>query len=353
MVAVSAAWETETGHRITWDKRSLQDFESYPVLDLARDYDLIVIDHPHVGQITAEACLLPLPDDGDITSESVGRSVESYVWEGRRWAYPIDAAAQVQSIRPDLLDGPPTAWADVVALAGQGRVMLPLRAPHALMSFYYMTANAGHPCRNDGRGLLVDRAAGRAALANLADVAKGIDPACYGMDPIAVLEEMSTGDAVACAPLIYGYINYGLPGFRPRRVTFHDLPSTRADGGVAGSALGGTGIAVSAFSQAPETAMAFAAHVAGSAVQRGLYADAGGQAGHRAAWTDARVDAAAGGFYGGTLATLDDAWVRPRHDGYMAFQNPASDRIARALRDGDFDAALDDVQAMFDATFGE
>jgi multiple sugar transport system substrate-binding protein len=351
MVAVSAAWEAETGHRIRWDKRSLQDFETYPVEDLARNYDLIVIDHPHVGQITAEACLLPLPDVPEITAESVGASVDSYVWQGHRWAYPIDAAAQVQAIRPDLLPQPLTKWAEVVSLAEEGRVMLPLRAPHALMCFYYMAANAGHPCRNDGKGTFVDPAAGRAALERLAAVAQHVDSACNEMDPIAVLEEMSQGSRIACAPLIYGYISYGLPGFRPNKVTFHDVPSTQLDGDLAGSGLGGTGIAVSAFSNAPEAAIAFAAYVAGPAVQRGIYADAGGQAGHRAAWTDERVDDAASGFYSGTLATLDSAFVRPRHDGYMAFQNPASDRISQALKDGAYDAALDDLQKLFDATF--
>ena len=52
LVACAAAWREATGVEIVWDKRSLQDFESYPVEELARRYDLIVIDHPHVGQIT-------------------------------------------------------------------------------------------------------------------------------------------------------------------------------------------------------------------------------------------------------------------------------------------------------------
>ena len=60
MVACSALWKEKTGVEIMWDKRSLQDFESFPVEELARAYDLIVIDHPHVGQITAEGCLAPL-----------------------------------------------------------------------------------------------------------------------------------------------------------------------------------------------------------------------------------------------------------------------------------------------------
>lgn len=64
MVACSALWNEKTGVSIEWDKRSLQGFESFPVEELARAYDLIVIDHPHVGQITAEGCLAPLDVPG-------------------------------------------------------------------------------------------------------------------------------------------------------------------------------------------------------------------------------------------------------------------------------------------------
>ncbi|MCP4380472.1 MAG: carbohydrate ABC transporter substrate-binding protein, partial [Hyphomicrobiales bacterium] len=64
MVACSALWKEKTGTGIAWDQRSLQDFESFPVEQLARAYDLIVIDHPHVGQIVNESCLAPLDPPG-------------------------------------------------------------------------------------------------------------------------------------------------------------------------------------------------------------------------------------------------------------------------------------------------
>src|SRR5690606_33464669 len=60
MVAGSRLWQEKTGVAVTWEKRSLQDFETHPVEELARAFDLIVIDHPHVGQITHEGCLAPL-----------------------------------------------------------------------------------------------------------------------------------------------------------------------------------------------------------------------------------------------------------------------------------------------------
>ncbi|RWF68924.1 MAG: carbohydrate ABC transporter substrate-binding protein, partial [Mesorhizobium sp.] len=129
MVACSALWKQRTGVAIEWDKRSLQDFESFPVEELARAYDLIVIDHPHVGQITAENCLAPLDVVGReaeramLAAGSVGRSYPSYNWQGRQWAFPIDTASQVQAWRPDMLSAVPANWADMVELARQGRVL--------------------------------------------------------------------------------------------------------------------------------------------------------------------------------------------------------------------------------------
>lgn len=85
LVACSALWRERTGVAVAWERRSLQDFESYPVADLAARYDLIVIDHPHVGQIVGEQCLLPIDQPGreaalaDFAAHSVGPSFRSYL----------------------------------------------------------------------------------------------------------------------------------------------------------------------------------------------------------------------------------------------------------------------------------
>ncbi|MBK5567486.1 extracellular solute-binding protein [Ensifer sp. SSB1] len=336
MIACSRLWQERTGITVEWDKRSLQDFETYPVEELARAYDLIVIDHPHVGQITKEKCLAPLDIAGReaerkaLLEASVGRSYPSYTWQGRQWAFPIDAATQVQAWRPDRTDRA-ESWSEMLALARQGRVVLPMRPPHSLMCFYTLAANLGHPCRSDGTGPLIDADAGIDAFERLRELTELIDSGCFAMDPIAVLEAMSDpASKVVCAPLIYGYVSYAMQGFRPSLVKFGDIPVAGTIG-PAGSALGGTGIAVSAFSQARGAAIDFAYFVASGEVQRGPYAAGGGQPGHAAAWDDDVVNAATSDFYRATRKTLEKAWVRPRHDGYMAFQQAASDRINDGL----------------------
>lgn len=358
MVACSALWKAKTGVEVEWDKRSLQDFESFPVDELARTYDLIVIDHPHVGAVVARHCLAPFDVPGRETelaalaAASVGPSFRSYTYAGRQWALPIDAAAQVQAFRPDLIGRPAATWNEVMALAAEGKVLLPLRNPHSLMVFYTLAANLGTPCATGGPGDLIDAAAGRRVFDLMAALFRRIDRAALALDPIAVEEAMSeAGSTIACAPLTYGYVSYALDGFRPRRLGFADIPAA-GDGGPRGSAVGGTGLAVSAHARDREAAIDFAYWIAGADVQRGPYAAAGGQPGHSAAWDDDAVNAATGGFYRNTRATLEAGWLRPRHDGYMAFQEQASERLNQALERGeDGDRVIADLNRAFRGSF--
>jgi multiple sugar transport system substrate-binding protein len=341
MVATADAWFERTGVRIEWDKRSLQDFESFPVEELARRYDLIVIDHPHVGQVTAEGSLAPLDDPAQaaelaaLAAGSIGESFPSYTFAGHQWALPIDAAAQVQVFRADLVE-PAGSWDDVLRLARAGRVVLPMLAPHSLMCFFTLAASQGTPC-NTGAGDLIDADAGEAVVARLAAITPLIERSNFAMDPIAASEAMASHDAlVSLMPLGYGYVSYAREGFRDHPLAFADIPLP----GHRGSALGGTGIAVSAFSANRDAATAYAFWVASGDVQRGLYAMSGGQPGHAAAWEDAAVNADTGSFYAATRKTLEASYVRPRHNGYMAFQDAAAKRLNAGLLSDEPPAAI-------------
>lgn len=337
MVAGSDLWAQKSGVSITWEKRSLQDFETFPVEELARNFDLIVIDHPHVGQITQEKCLLPLDVSGRqaereaLFAGSVGQSYSSYEWLGHQWAFPIDAATQVQAWRPDLMAQPACEWPEILELARNKRVIIPLLPPHSLMSFYTLCGNLGKPCNAEPDGDLFDFDTGCEAYERLCELAQLVDPACFKMDPIAVFEAMASEQSeIACSPLIYGYVNYAVVGFRPRLVRFADIART-GHHDTAGSALGGTGIAVSAFTKHAQESVDFAYWIASGAVQKGLYAASGGQPGHADAWQDAVVNEATTDFYRATRKTLEGSWVRPRHNGYMAFQQQASDYLNEAM----------------------
>ena len=114
---------------ISWDIRSLQAFGDYPVTFLAKTYDLIMLDHPHIGSAVENGILLALdqwiePDYlRDQQVNSVGKSYESYHLNHHQWALAVDAAAQVSAYRPDIMEREnrdiPRKWTEVLDLAKQ------------------------------------------------------------------------------------------------------------------------------------------------------------------------------------------------------------------------------------------
>lgn len=357
VVAAAAAFGTlHPNVRIDWDKRSLQGFETTPIDELAAQYDLMVIDHPHIGAVVQQGCLLALDSVADasdlacLQGESVGRSYASYNLGGHQWALPIDAACQVQAIRPDLRPKPAKTWAEVVAAARSDAVIWPLRPPHVLMSFFTLTANFGQPCAVTF-GPLAPRDVGVAALAAMQTLFDLVDPACVTMDPIAALDALATGQRHSLVPLTYLYVPYGRTGYRAHAIGFHDIAALGM-GGPIGSALGGTGIAVSARTKHPQICTRFAVWLASAPTQRGLYTQNNGQAGNARAWGDAGVNAAVGNAYAQTRLTHEAAWLRPRHAGYMAFQEAGSHILLDALhgRTG-HSAALDALDTAFQESF--
>jgi multiple sugar transport system substrate-binding protein len=361
--ATAAAYAAlRPGVRVEWTTRSLQAFADQPVEQLARRFDLIYLDHPAVGEAVARSCLVPLDErlDGAAlavqAAGSVGRSAESYVWGGHRWALATDAAAQVAAYRPDLLRraglAVPRTWPEALDAAAALRraglwAALPAIPVDAVCAFLAVCAALGEA--PFAAGQVVSRRIGRSALALLAAMVGRCHPDSLEWNPPRLLEHMSTGDEVAWCPLAFGYANYARPGFRDHLVLA--APPPAGGDGVPRGTLGGAGLAVSASSAAVAEAVAYAAYVAGPEVQRTVYFQAGGQPGHRSAWTDGAVNAAASGFFRDTLGALDAALLRPRHDGFLAFQEAAGDLVHGHLRHGgDPDRVLAAVDAAWQAS---
>jgi multiple sugar transport system substrate-binding protein len=321
--------------RITWHVRTLQDFADASVENLADRFDLLIFDHPFIGHAARAGWLLPLDEHvepeylADQANNSVGRSHASYAYGGHQWALAADAACQVSAYRPDLLERLaarlPETWDDVLDLARRARsleayVAVPLIPVDSLMCLYSLCANAGAPPgRSPDR--FVERVAGRHALDYLAKLQRLSHPMSRRWNPPQVLEAMATGDEIVYCPLAFGYNNYARPGFRANLVRFADIPSSGR--GPVGAILGGAGVGVSSRTAHPEAACAYAAYMASGPVQRTNYVAGGGQPGHRSAWLDPEANRLTQDFFRDTLATIDGSYLRPRHPGYMAFQDHA------------------------------
>jgi multiple sugar transport system substrate-binding protein len=331
--------EMHPGIEIVWQKRSLQAFGDQPLEQLAPRFDLLVIDHPFVGYAAAHPVLLPLDEYlpaeflADQAANSVGKSYESYVYgsDDRVWALPIDAATPVSSWRPDRLEQPPETWEALLDLALRGMVALPVIPIDSLMSFYMLCIGLGEePCATPER--VVGAEAGAAALDHLRELVSYCDPACFERNPILIYEALASGDELAYCPFAYGYTNYARAGYADHVLRFGGL--VRLNGAPLRSTLGGTGLAISRACGHPEVALAYAQYVASPACQRGLYFGAGGQPAHRSAWESDTANSATGNFFRDTLPTLDAAFLRPRYNGYMHFQDQAGRVVQRYLRHG-------------------
>jgi len=326
---------------IVWEKRSLQAFADQPIDTLAEAYDLLVVDHPWAGFAARTRVLVPLDEWlpaeflEDQRTNSVGPSYASYTGDGRQWALAIDAATPVASLRPDLFEArglrPPETWEELLELANTGGVLVPAIAIDTLMNFFMLCATLGEEvCQSPDR--VVSPEVGGQALAMLRELARRLDPRAFSSNPIRVYEAMTAGDEFLYCPFAYGYSNYARPGYARRRLVFSDLVSL--DGRRLRSTLGGTGLAISARCRHPEVAADYARFVASGEVQRTLYVDAGGQPGHRSAWTDERVNRNTGDYFRNTLPALDRAYLRPRYHGYMHFQDRAGDPVRTYLIGG-------------------
>ncbi|HWQ15275.1 MAG TPA: extracellular solute-binding protein [Roseiflexaceae bacterium] len=326
---------------ITWRVRSLKAFGDQPLEELAPHFDLLVIDHPFVGLAATRGLLLPLDEHlpaeflADQAANSVGASHASYAYGGHQWALAIDAATPVSSWRPDLLERagarPPETWEELLQLARRGLVAVPAVKIDSLMHVYMLCIALGEePFQTPERVASPGVVAG--ALETLRELLGLCDPACLQRNPIRTYEALAEGDGLAYCPFAYGYSNYARPGYARHTLRFGGLVTF--GGRRLRSTLGGTGLAVSASCAHPEAALAYARYVASPETQRGLYVQSGGQPGHRAAWEDEAANALCGGFFRATLQTLDEAFLRPRFNGYDAFQDRAADLVHAYLRDG-------------------
>lgn len=334
------------GINVHWTSRPLHGFEFTPVADLARMSDLIILDHPFAGNIAATGCLLPL-DDLVTSPDSgfVGPSLPSYVHSGHLWALPVDAACQVAVSRPDLLarlDAPaPVDWAGVLRLGGTARrqgmsLAIPLRGVHSLMSLFTLCANLGRPFGAAGPdGEPLDRSTCAEVLGLLRDLLAYAPADCLDWNSIALHDQMALRDDLVFCPAVYGFFTYAEVD-RGRPLRFHDLPGPN---GAQGSTIGGTGLGISAHCAAPEAALAYARYLARPDTQC-AFASHHGQPAHSSAWRDSAIDQRFGGSFAATRRTIEAAWVRPRHNGYLQFQAEAGRKIEAHLRNDLTESAL-------------
>ena len=332
--------EKDSDLTIEWEARSLQEFGEGTVQVLADNYDLVIIDHPYMGQVAQEQCFLPLDEHftpvqlHELERDSVGASYRSYYFEGHQWALPMDAAAQVAGYRADLLEANgftvPQTWEEVLSLAKfrRGFVSPALSPLDSLMCFFTVCANLGEPPFH-GSEQVVGTEIGQQALERLRILSEHSFEGALAANPIAIWERMSSSDDIAYCPLAFGYSNYARLGYRSKLVSFAPIPSSGR--GPVGATLGGAGVAVSASCRHLDLTLEYVSWITGKECQRTLYVESGGQPASNAAWLDAHANKLTNSYFAATLPVLQNAWLRPRFSGFEYFQIKALTIVGRFL----------------------
>lgn len=342
------AWAVEDSSlNVEWDIQKLEGFESYPINELAGKYDLLIVDNPGIGEAAEKQCLRPLetfltPEQlSFLKNSSTGYSFDSYEYAGQHWAIPIDAAAQVCALAKSAVSVHPETWQQVsqYCQAKKGRVALSLGGPHALLTFYSISQSLGGKLFSDN-DFVLKRDTGLEALTYMKDIFAHQQKDLVSLNPIGLLDKMADGIFDLC-PAIFGYINYSTPE-SGTAIRFIDIPHC-GEPALRGSVLGGTGLALSVHCEPTPELIDHIMRYVSDNVQTTLVVENGGQPSNSHAWRDARANTLTHNFFSETFTTISAAYVRPKYDGYIHFQDSSSALIRNGLLSGA------SVEEMFDS----
>ena len=358
LIAASELYFKEKGIQVEWQKRSLTNFGDQSLEELSKQFDLIIMDHPHVGVAEASQCLLPLNDLVDssilnaIKISSAGPSFESYNYHGKQWALPIDAAMQCASYRADLMhnESLPTSWEEVFILAKtlaakKLYVGMALCPTDCLCSFLSLTAQMGSPIQENIE-LLVEPSIGLKALTMIRSMRDAFHPKALDWNPIALYDYMSEENDIAYSPLAFCYTNYSRTGFRKNILKYHTAPE------INNAVLGGAGIAITSSCSNVHEAANYTAWICSDDVQSTIYVNAQGQPGNKTAWENKQANVITNNFFTNTMPSLTNAYLRPRYQGWPKFQTFLGETIhAYLVNDTDPELVLEKLQAAYAASY--
>ncbi|MGV3510089.1 MAG: extracellular solute-binding protein [Sphingobacteriaceae bacterium] len=348
----------QTGVSVTWDRRSLKDFGDISVEMLADNYDLLIIDHPHMGVVDSSACLLNLNDhlssvEIDLyKKESVGPSFSSYYYNNKQWALPVDAACQAAAYRPDLVDEVllPSSWDNLVSFSAVLRLKkqfigTALCPTDCNSIFLTLSAQTGNPVTGYNKELIpLER--GIQILEMMMTLKQLSHPESLNWNPINLYDQMVSSDEVVYSPLAYAYINYSSIGSLEKQLKYTSIP------GKTHAILGGAGMAVSAKSKHIKQAVDYLKWMCHPDYQKSYYLKQGGQPGQLSAWTDSENNISSGNFLSALLPTINTAFVRPRLPMWPEYQEWLGDIIHDYLKNNmDATVVIEEINKEFKRVF--
>jgi len=257
-------------------------------------------------------------------------------------------------------DSLPNTWEEVFALAKtlaskKLYIGMALCPTDCLCSFLSLTAQMGSPIRENNKvlnneklnnKLLVEPSIGLKVLSMLRRMRDVFHPKALDWNPIALYDYMAEQNDIAYSPLAFCYTNYSRAGFRKNILKYHTAPE------INNAVLGGAGIAITSSCSNVQEAANYAAWICSGVVQSTIYVNAQGQPGNKMAWENKQANTITNNFFTNTMASLTNAYLRPRYQGWPKFQTFLGETIhAYLLQDTAPELVLEKLQSAYTASY--
>lgn len=323
------------------------------------DYDLVSVDLVWTAEFAAKGYLQPLEGDLAIDTEGLLEStVESGQYAGTQYAAPQTSDGGMLYYRTDLVDEPPTTWAEMIEMCSIAEANDMVCYAGQFQKYEGLTVNASEAINGAGGSIVGEDGAtsevnSDAAARGLQQLADAYADGHIAKEGISYTEEegriaFQEGKVLFHRnwPYVYGLAN----GEESSKVRgkFDVAPLPGADG-VGASTLGGHNFAISAYSEHKATAIDFVNWMLEEEQQRELLNTGSLAPALEALYTDPELVEEFG--YLPTLRTsIENAIPRPITPFYPAVTKAIQDNAYAAIKgEKDVETALADMEAAINA----
>ena len=347
---------------IQWNKRSLKEFGDQPVSKLVEQYDLLLIDHPFIGEAYEKKLFvdlnhhIPEKEMQICKDNELGNTFSCYTYNSLQLALPVDAAAMVCASRDDLFNhynlSRPRNLDQLFAFAQRlpvGTHIMTTLCPTDIFCIFLSLGGANSGDNFITREGGIEISSGEFAVDTIRRLVKISHKKSLECNPIYALDSMSQSNEILCSPFLFGYVNYSKASEQSTPVQFYHPPLWPK--AKTATVLGGVGIAVSSYCKNINEAASYVRYVTAPETQETEYFTSGGQPGLRCAWVSQANNKASANFFNNTIEVIENAYVRPRFPGWNRFQEKGSHLLHQLVLDGKGNSAI--VGAMNELFFKE
>ncbi len=332
--------------QVQWEQYPWYEFEQRILDDFnqkKRIYDLIMFDHPWTGTLAANGWLLPwddyLPESytRELKQRVVAPSVESYYYNDKQWALPLDAASHcaLYQKHPGLRGELPATWEMIGAWAIEQQkagfetpLVLSLQGVLGSCLFLSMMASYGQPAFADPEAANINIEAAKYVLTLLKELQAYSPPGSSNWGPWDIYDRFCENQDLLYSPSIFGYVNYLGPNNAGKNLYVSTIPSFQHRDKPS-AIIGGVGLGLTYSCNHVDAALAYGRFLMSDQVQKEVFPVHFGQPSVKDVWEDTALNLAVNNFYLDLRPNMDNGYIRPRYNGFHSVELAIGDTLQK------------------------